>query len=421
MKVTTPDIRGGGFKGAVIVKYETFFSDQINDLKNEGRYRVFADLERQVGQFPSAVAHTDVGIRDVTVWCSNDYLGQGQNPVVLAALHAAVDKCGAGAGGTRNIAGTSHAHVLLEQELADLHNRESALLLGSGWMANMTCLATLGENIPDLVIFSDSKNHNSMIEGIRHGRCDKVVFAHSDLADLEKKLQAYGVDHPKLIAFESLYSMDGDIAPIEGICDLADKYGAMTFIDEVHAVGLYGSRGGGLCEREGLMHRPTIIQGTLAKAFGVVGGYISGSAALCDFIRSFGNGFIFSTSLPPAIAAAAQASIAFLKEHNEVRKLHQERAQTLKNKLISIGIPVMPSVSHIVPVFVGDAVLCKKASDMLLDDHGVYVQPINFPTVDRGTERLRFTPTPLHSDTDIDHLMIAMKDIWGRLGLKLAA
>ena len=403
------------------MKYESFFSDRIDDLKNEGRYRVFANLERRAGQFPSAVAHTDDGIRDVTVWCSNDYLGQGQNPVVLAALHAAVDKCGAGAGGTRNIAGTNHAHVTLEQELADLHNREAALLLGSGWMANMTCLATLGENIPDLVIISDSKNHNSMIEGIRHGRCDKAIFAHNDLADLEKKLQAYPIDRPKLVAFESLYSMDGDIAPIEEICDLADKYGAMTFIDEVHAVGLYGHRGGGLCEREGIMHRPTIIQGTLAKAFGVVGGYIAGSAALIDFIRSFGNGFIFSTSLPPAIAAAAQASIAFLKEHNEVREHHQERAQTLKNKLSGIGIPVMPSVSHIVPVFVGDAVLCKKASDMLLDDHGVYVQPINYPTVERGTERLRFTPTPLHSDTDMDHLLVAIADVWGRLGLKLAA
>ena len=419
--VSTSDIGGRTFKGALTVKYETFFSDRIDDLKNEGRYRIFADLERHVGRFPSALAHTNDGIRDVTVWCSNDYLGQGQNPVVLAALHAAVDKCGAGAGGTRNIAGTSHAHILLERELADLHKREAALLLGSGWMANMTCLATLGENIPNLVIFSDSKNHNSMIEGIRHSQCKKTVFAHSDLIDLEKKLQEYGVDHPKLIAFESRYSMDGDIAPIKGICDLADKYGAMTFIDEVHAVGLYGIRGGGVCEREGVMHRPTVIQGTLAKAFGVVGGYIAGSAALCDFIRSFGNGFIFSTSLPPAIAAAAQASVVFLKEHNELRKRHQERAQTLKSKLVSIGIPVMPSVSHIVPVFVGDAVLCKKASDMLLDDHGIYVQPINYPTVDRGTERLRFTPTPLHSDTDIDHLMIAMRDIWKRLSLKLAA
>ena len=403
------------------MNYDNFFEDRINDLKAEGRYRVFADLERRAGDFPSAVNHTSDGVRNVTVWCSNDYLGQGQNPVVLAALHAAADKCGAGAGGTRNIAGTNHAHVLLEQELADLHNREKALLLGSGWMANMTALATLGENMPGLVILSDSKNHNSMIEGIRHGRCAKVIFEHNNLVDLEAKLQAIPVDQAKLIAFESLYSMDGDIAPIKEICDLADKYKAMTFIDEVHAVGLYGKRGGGVCEREGQMHRPTIIQGTLAKAFGVVGGYIAGSAALCDFIRSYGNGFIFSTSLPPAIAAAAQASVAYLKVHNEVRERHQERAQTLKNKLRDAGIPVMPSVSHIVPVFVGDAVLCKKASDMLLDEHGIYVQPINYPTVERGTERLRFTPTPLHSDTDMDHLLAGIQDVWARLGLKLAA
>lgn len=401
--------------------YEQFFEDRIDDLKQEGRYRVFADLERRAGAYPAAVNHTDEGVRDVVVWCSNDYLGQGQNPIVLEALHEAADKCGAGAGGTRNIAGTNHAHVLLEQELADLHGREAALLLGSGWMANMTALATLGEMMPDLVILSDSKNHNSMIEGIRHGKCEKVIFAHSNLQDLEQKLKAYPENRPKLIAFESLYSMDGDIAPIKDICDLADKYGAMTFIDEVHAVGLYGPRGGGVCEREGQMHRPTIIQGTLAKAFGVVGGYISGSRALCDFIRSYGNGFIFSTALPPAIAAAAQTSVAYLKEHNEVRERHQERAQTLKNRLREAGIDVMPSESHIVPVFVGDPVLCKKASDMLLDDHGVYVQPINYPTVDRGTERLRFTPSPLHSDSDMDHLIIAMKDVWGRLGLKLAA
>ncbi len=401
--------------------YEGFFTDRIEDLKQEGRYRVFADLERRAGQFPSAANHTEDGIRDVTVWCSNDYLGQGQNPEVLKVLHEAADKCGVGAGGTRNIAGTNHAHVLLEGELADLHGRESALLLGSGWMANMTALATLGERIPDLVILSDAKNHNSMIEGIRHGKCEKVVFAHNDVLDLEKKLKAYPLDRAKLIAFESLYSMDGDIAPIKEICDLADKYGAMTFIDEVHAVGLYGNRGGGVCERDGVMHRPTIIQGTLAKAFGVVGGYIAGSAALCDFVRSYGNGFIFSTSLPPAIAAAAQASVRYLKDHNEVRDHHQERAQTLKNRLREVGIDVMPSVSHIVPVLVGDPVLCKRASDMLLDDHGVYVQPINYPTVERGTERLRFTPTPLHSDTDMDHLILAMKDVWERLGLKLAA
>lgn len=401
--------------------YEGFFVDRLEDLKQEGRYRVFADLERRAGQFPSAINHTENGVRDVTVWCSNDYLGQGQNKVVLKALHETADKCGVGAGGTRNIAGTNHAHVLLEAELADLHHREAALLLGSGWMANMTALSTLGEKIPNLVILSDAKNHNSMIEGIRHGKCERVVFAHNDLADLEAKLKNYPTDRPKLVAFESLYSMDGDIAPIKGICDLADKYGAMTFIDEVHAVGLYGNRGGGVCERDGIMHRPTIIQGTLAKAFGVVGGYIAGSAALCDFIRSYGNGFIFSTSMPPAIAAAATASVAYLKEHNEVREHHQERAQTLKNRLREVGIDVMPSVSHIVPVMVGDAVLCKKASDILLDDHGVYVQPINYPTVERGTERLRFTPTPLHSDTDMDHLILAMKDVWERLGLKLAA
>ncbi len=403
------------------MNYENFFIDKIEDLKQEGRYRVFADLERRAGKFPSAINHTEEGVRDVTVWCSNDYLGQGQNDVVLQALHEAADKCGAGAGGTRNIAGTNHAHVMLERELADLHNREAALLLGSGWMANMTALATLGEKMPNLVILSDAKNHNSMIEGIRHGKCERVVFGHNDLADLEAKLKAYPIERPKLIAFESLYSMDGDIAPIKDICDLADQYGAMTFIDEVHAVGLYGARGGGVCEREGVMHRPTIIQGTLAKAFGVVGGYIAGSAALCDFIRSYGNGFIFSTSLPPAIAAAAQASVAYLKEHNEVRERHQERARTLKNRLRDVGIDVMPSVSHIVPVMVGDPVLCKKASDILLDDHGIYVQPINYPTVERGTERLRFTPTPLHTDTDMDHLIIAMKDVWERLGLKFAA
>ncbi len=397
--------------------YQGFFKDKIEDLRNEGRYRVFADLERKAGNFPAAVKHDDGNVRDVTVWCSNDYLGMGQHPDVLDAMRDAVTRCGAGAGGTRNIAGTNHEHVLLEKELADLHQTEAALIFGSGWVANMTTLSTLGSLIPDLVILSDYHNHNSMIEGIRHAKCERVIFAHNDLDDLEKKLAAYPIERPKLLAFESLYSMDGDIAPIKEICDLADKYGAMTFIDEVHAVGLYGQHGGGVCQRDGIMHRLDIIQGTLAKAFGVVGGYIAGSASMCDFIRSYGAGFIFSTSMPPAAAAAARTSIAYVKEHNELRVRHQERAATLKQRFRDIQIPVMPSVSHIVPVLVGDAVQCKKASDLLMERHGVYVQPINYPTVERGTERLRFTPTPLHSDQDIDHLINAVQDIWRELDL----
>jgi len=398
--------------------YENFFSDRIADLKDEGRYRVFADLERKAGNFPAAFKHSEDGVRDVTVWCSNDYLGMGQHPDVLGAMREAVSRCGAGAGGTRNIAGTCHEHVLLEEELADLHGTESALVFGSGWMANMTALSTFGEMIPELVILSDSHNHNSMIEGIRHGKCERVIFAHNDVDDLEAKLATYPRERPKLVAFESLYSMDGDIAPIKDICDVAEKYGAMTFIDEVHAVGLYGERGGGVCERDGQMHRPDVIQGTLAKAFGVVGGYIAGSAMMCDFVRSYGAGFIFSTSMPPAVAAAARISISYLKQHNELRQRHQERAATLKTRFREIGVPVMPSVSHIVPVLVGDPVQCKDASDLLMEGHGVYVQPINYPTVQRGTERLRFTPTPLHSDADIDHLIQAVQDIWAHLGLR---
>ena len=402
--------------------YESFFGQKINDLKDEGRYRVFADLERNAGNFPTADCHLKNGkVSPVTVWCSNDYLGMGQNPAVIAAMHEAIDKCGTGAGGTRNIAGTNHYHVLLEQELADLHGTEAALIFGSGWVANMTTLSTIGALIPDVVILSDSENHNSMIEGIRHAPCERAIFKHNDLADLEAKLIAYGNERPKLIAFESLYSMDGDVSPIKEICDLADKYNAMTYIDEVHAVGLYGHRGAGVAERDEQMHRLTIIQGTLAKAFGVVGGYIAGTTAMCDFIRSYGTGFIFSTSMPPGVAAAARASIQYLKQHNELREQHQERAATLKRLLIDAKFPVMPSVTHIVPVLVGDAVLCKKASDDLLDNHGIYVQPINYPTVPRGTERLRFTPTPLHSDEDIAHLVDSMRTIWATLGLKLAA
>jgi 5-aminolevulinate synthase len=403
------------------MNYQKFFADKIGALKEEGRYRVFADLERDAGNFPRAVNHRNNEINDVTVWCSNDYLGMGQHPDVLSAMKSAIDKCGAGAGGTRNIAGTNHYHVLLEQELADLHGKEAALIFGSGWTANLTALSTLGAMLPECVILSDAYNHNSMIEGIVHSQAEKKIFKHNDPEDLERLLKQYPVDRPKLIAFESVYSMDGDIAPIKEFCDLADKYGAMTFIDEVHAVGLYGQRGGGVCEREGLADRLTVIQGTLAKAFGVVGGYIAGSAEFCDFIRSYGTGFIFSTSMPPGVAAAALESVRYLKQHNEVREKHQERAATLKRRFAEAGIPVMPSITHIVPVFIGDPVLCKQASDALLDQYGIYVQPINYPTVERGTERLRFTPTPLHSDADMGHLVSAMKEVWVKLGLKPAA
>ncbi len=401
--------------------YEAFFSGKISDLKSEGRYRVFADLERQAGRFPRAQFYDGNKTREITVWCSNDYLCMGQNPVVLDAMQEAVRKCGAGAGGTRNISGTNHYHVLLEEELADLHGTEAALLFGSGWVANMTALSTLGRMIPDCVILSDELNHNSMVEGIIHSKAEKKIFKHNDPADLEKHLKEYDQDRPKLIAFESVYSMDGDIGPIKEFLDLADQYNAMTFLDEVHAVGLYGQHGGGVAEREGLMDRLTIIQGTLAKAYGVVGGYIAGSAAMCDFIRSYGSGFIFSTSPPPRVAAAALASVRYLKEHNEIRERHQERAKTLKQRFKDAGIPVMPSVSHIVPVLIGDPVLCKQASDELMKRFDIYVQPINYPTVPRQTERLRFTPTPLHTDEDMDHLVNALKDVLNRLGIKAAA
>jgi 5-aminolevulinate synthase len=401
--------------------YDQFFADKVAALKTEGNYRVFADLEREAGNFPTAKNYQDGRTADITVWCSNDYLGMGQNPVVMEAMKSAVDQCGAGAGGTRNISGTNHFHVLLEQELASLHQKEAGLIFTSGYVANLTALSTIGQMMPECVIISDALNHNSMIAGIKHSRSDKLIFKHNDLEDLEAKLQKVGADRPKMIAFESVYSMDGDIAPIKEICDLADKYGALTFIDEVHAVGLYGQQGAGVAEREGLMDRLDIIQGTLAKGFGVVGGYITGSEAMCDFIRSYGDGFIFSSSMPPAVAAGCLASVKYVREHNELRKQHQERAATLKQRLTDVGIPVMPSDTHIVPVMVGDPVLCKQASDELLFNHNIYVQPINYPTVPRGTERLRFTPTPLHNDELMDHLVEALQKVWGQLGLKQAA
>ncbi len=401
--------------------YNKFFADKINELKTEGRYRVFADIERQAGKFPRAKAHINGELRDITVWCSNDYMGMGQNPDAIKAMVDIATGYGVGAGGTRNISGTTHQHVLLERELAELHHTEAALSFGSGWIANLTALSTIGSLVPNLVIISDSKNHNSMIEGIRHSRAEKHIFKHNDLEDLESILKSIEPARPKMIAFESVYSMDGDIAPMKEICDLADKYNAMTFLDEVHAVGLYGEHGAGVAERDGLMDRITIIQGTMAKAYGVVGGYIAGTADMCDFVRSYGSGFIFSTSTPPAVAAACRANIKYLKEHNEHRIKHQERAAALKQRFKDAGLPVMDSQSHIVPLLVGDPVLCKQASDELMTRHNIYVQPINYPTVERGTERLRFTPSPLHDDKLMDELIAALKEVWSRLGLKAAA
>ena len=402
--------------------YRSHFRTRIDGLKEEGRYRVFAELARQAGRFPRATRYRpDGSTHDVIVWCSNDYLGMGQNPVVLEAMRRAIDEVGAGAGGTRNISGTNHYHVLLERELADLHDKEAGLLFTSGYNANEAALSTLCRLMPGVIVFSDALNHASMIEGILHSKQEKRIFRHNDVAHLRELLEAEDCDAPKIIAFESVYSMEGDIAPLAEILDLAEEFGALTYLDEVHAVGLYGQNGAGIAEREGLMDRVDIINGTLGKAFGVGGGYVTGPEVMLDAIRSFAPGFIFSTSLSPVVAAGALASVRHVRAHNELRVRHQERAQRLKILFRDSGIPVMPSESHIVPVMVGDPRCVKEGSDALLEDYGIYVQPINFPTVPKGTERMRFTPSPLHTDEMLRDLAAALNDLWSKLHLERAA
>ena len=397
--------------------YNAFFASALNTLRDERRYRVFADLERIAGRFPHALWHSPQGGREVVIWCSNDYLGMAQHPKVIGAMVDVAARMGTGAGGTRNIAGTNHPLVELERELADLHGKEAALVFTSGYVSNQTGIPTIAKLLPNCLILSDALNHNSMIEGVRQSGCEKQVWRHNDVGHLEELLKAADPDRPKLIVFESLYSMDGDVAPVHAICDLAERYNAMTYVDEVHAVGMYGARGGGICEREGAMHRVDVLEGTLAKAFGCLGGFITASRDVIDAVRSYAPGFIFTTALPPAICSAATAAIRHLKTSSWERERHQDRAARVKAVLNAAGLPVMGSTTHIVPLFVGDAEKCKQASDLLLSEHGIYIQPINYPTVARGEERLRITPSPYHDDHLIDHLAEALVDVWERLDL----
>jgi 5-aminolevulinate synthase len=399
------------------MNYNDFFTDALVRLHGEQRYRVFADLERIAGRIPHAIWHSPQGPKNVVIWCSNDYLGMGQHPKVIGAMVETATRAGTGAGGTRNIAGNNHPLVQLECELADLHGKEAALVFTSGYISNETSISTLARHMPNCLILSDALNHNSMIEGVRQSRCEKQIFHHNDMLHLEALLAGAAPDRPKLIVFESLYSMDGDLAPVSRICDLAERYGAMTYIDEVHAVGMYGPRGGGISERDGAMGRIDVIEGTLAKAFGCLGGDIAGSRILVDTVRSYAPGFIFTTALPPAVCAAAAAAVRHLKTSQWERERHQDRAARTKAVLTAAALPVMHSASHIVPVFVGDPERCKEASDLLLTDHGIYIQPINYPTVPKGTERLRITPSPYHDDGLIDTLAEALVDVWQRLQL----
>src|SRR5882724_4551094 len=403
------------------MNYDTFFATALSRLRNEQRYRVFADLERIAGRFPRAIWRSPAGRREVVMWCSNDYLGMGQHPKVIDDMVATAGRLGAGAGGTRNIAGTNHPVVELEQELADLHRKQAALVFTSGYVSNQTGIATIAKLIPDCLILSDELNHNSMIVGVRQSGCEKQIWRHNDVDHLERLLQAAGQDRPKLIIFETIYSMDGDLAPMHRICDLAERYGAMTYADEVHAVGMYGARGAGVAERDGAMDRIDVLEGTLAKAFGCVGGYIAGRSALIDAVRSYAPGFIFTTALPPPVCAAAAAAIRHLKTSNWERERHQERAARVKAMLNMAGLPLIASDTHIVPVLVGDPRKCKAASDLLLTEHGIYIQPINYPTVAvaKGTERLRITPSPYHNDVMIADLAEALVDVWQRLELPL--